>query len=504
MANYSRPGVFIKEVDLPQNITLPDNGNAVGAFIGTAAKGSTAVPTLVTTWIDFIKTFGSLNDAFPVTWAAYNFFANGGKNLYVKRVVGAGSAAATITIKDRHVSPLDVLIITAKNHGEWGNELAVEIKAGGAADRFVLIITDSSGLSQQYIDLSMVVSDPRYVLSVINTLSAYVTVALALPNSHTGADLLPALTVVPGALAGGNNGSAPAASVYTNTIIQFDAIQNPLVINAPDAPYLADQTVAAAIQTAVSSYAEGRGDCFAVLDVASGLTAAAALVAAAAALGAATGAYAAAYYPWISIPNTLRATPGAVRLQAPGAAMVGQYLSTDASRGVFKAPAGIGNRLALSVATEKLLTNAELDLLNSAPSPVNAIRNIPGAGIVAMGARTLRNTPNSRYINVRRSIIYIKNQLELLSTFAVFENNDERLWSRLRTSLDHFLQSYWQAGGLRGSTTLEAYYVRCDGSINSFSDIQGGLVNIEVGVAIEYPTEFIVIKLGQLTGTASA
>ena len=43
MATYSRPGVFIQEVELPQTITLADNGSAIGAFIGALAKGTTAV-----------------------------------------------------------------------------------------------------------------------------------------------------------------------------------------------------------------------------------------------------------------------------------------------------------------------------------------------------------------------------------------------------------------------------------------------------------------------------
>jgi phage tail sheath protein FI len=46
--------------------------------------------------------------------------------------------------------------------------------------------------------------------------------------------------------------------------------------------------------------------------------------------------------------------------------------------------------------------------------------------------------------------------------------------------------------------------VKCDASTNSASDLTSGRVNIEIGVALEYPAEFIVIKLGQLTGNATA
>jgi len=50
----------------------------------------------------------------------------------------------------------------------------------------------------------------------------------------------------------------------------------------------------------------------------------------------------------------------------------------------------------------------------------------------------------------------------------------------------------------------QAFYVKVDATTTSFADIQNGRVNIEVGVALQYPSEFIVIKLGQITGNATA
>ena len=117
---------------------------------------------------------------------------------------------------------------------------------------------------------------------------------------------------------------------------------------------------------------------------------------------------------------------------------------------------------------------------------------------------TLNNTTADRYINVRRSIIYIKKELERLSAYAVFENNDALLWAQLRITLGTFLRNYWQNGGLRGASPSQAFYVLCDETTNSAADILNGTVNIEVGVSVEYPAEFIVIKLGQLTGNAQA
>jgi phage tail sheath protein FI len=254
-------------------------------------------------------------------------------------------------------------------------------------------------------------------------------------------------------------------------------------------------------------YAATRDDSFVVVDTPAGLSAALAQTSVTATLAVAaagtTGNIAAAYYPWINIPDGTKIA-GALRLQAPGAAVVGQYLATDATRGVFKTPAGLGNKIALAVSTEKLFTNAELDALNTSSDPVNAIRQVPGAGIVIMGGRTLDNTANNRYINIRRSLYFIEKEIKDLSSFALFENNDFRLWSQLRTTINNFLLGYWQQGGLRGVSPTEAYYVKVDETTTTFADMQNGRVNIEVGVALQYPAEFVVIKLGQLTGSATA
>jgi phage tail sheath protein FI len=160
--------------------------------------------------------------------------------------------------------------------------------------------------------------------------------------------------------------------------------------------------------------------------------------------------------------------------------------------------------MALAVSTEHLFTNAELDTINTSVDPINAIRQVPGAGIVIMGGRTIDNTPNNRYINLRRSLIYIEKSMNDLTSFALFENNDSRLWSQINATLNSFLFAYWTAGGLRGTNPSQAFYVRCDSTNNSFTEIQAGRVNIEIGVALEYPAEFVVIKIGQLTGNASA
>jgi phage tail sheath protein FI len=595
MANFARPGVYIQEVALQQSVQPANTANAVGAFAGALPKGPTTAPVLVSTWTDFVKAFGGLNDSYPTTWAAYNFFANGGRNLYVKRVIGASSATGSVVINDGPgtttnvtatvtaasatdgtitytatntfavgqtvsitglstsafnltsvtiatrsssqftvtsaatgtavtgasgvatvavtTAPNAVFTVSAVNPGEWSSEYSVVIKAAGTSNRFGIEVyqtnivggSTSTNLVESYTDLSMTSTDRNFVRSVINSNP---TSVITIGSTGFNASRFPGVTVVGGGtLAGGADGVAPVRTDYSASWSTFDSVVNPLVMYAPDAPYAATGTLTAQIHGDAVAYAAGRADAFVVVDTPSGLSVAAAQeqITATSAVFAAnnTGNIAASYYPWYNIPDPTKGI-GVTRLQAPGAGVVGQYLATDAARGPAKTPAGLQNVMALAVSTEHLFTNAELDAINTSVDPINAIRQVPGAGIVIMGGRTLDNTPNNRYINLRRSLIYIKKSMEDLTSFAVFENNDSELWSQINNTLNSFLRTYWEANGLRGTNPSQAFYVLCDGTNNPFTEIQAGRVNIEVGVALEYPAEFVVIKLGQLTGNASA
>ena len=587
MATFSRPGVFIQEVALPQSVTAANTSTAIAAMVGALPQGSVTAPVLVNIWSDFVKAFGGLNDSYPTTWAAYNFFSNGGRQLYVKRVVGTGSASGAVTVTDGLSGTLtatvtaasasagtvtytasntftagqtvsitglstsafnltsvtiatatstnftvtnaatgtavtgasatatvnytasNVFTLTAVNPGSWANNYSAQVVAAGSSNRFGLNIfatTTQNGVStntlvEPYTDLSMNPTDTNYVGSIINSSSSIVTIG----NINTAK--FPATMSSASSLSGGVDGTAPARTDYATAWTTYDAIPNSLVLYASDAPYASTSSLSSQIHGDALIYGASRTDCFVIVDTPSGMSATAAQTQvsaiAAAASASTTGNIAAAYYPWINIPDTTK-SPGAVRLQAPGAAVLGQYISTDATRTPAKTPAGFNNRLALAVATEHSFTNAELDSLNTSTDPVNTIRQVPGAGIVIMGGRTLDNTPNNRYINVRRSLIYIEKSLQDLSAFAVFENNDSRLWKQLYSNLNSFLFNYWKTGGLRGTNTTSAYYVKVDETTTTFTDIQNGRVNIEVGVALQYPAEFVVIKIGQLTGSASA
>ena len=55
-------------------------------------------------------------------------------------------------------------------------------------------------------------------------------------------------------------------------------------------------------------------------------------------------------------------------------------------------------------------------------------------------------------------------------------------------------------GGLKGRTTADSYYVRCDETNNPQSVIDAGMLICEVGVAVAAPMEFVVFEIRRNVG----
>lgn len=492
MPSYKRPGVYAEEVlTLSQAITNPGTGTA--AFVAGYHRGP-ITPTLVESWNEFVTLYGGFAGATEyLPFAVYQFFSNGGRQAHILRVPGAtGGVAASRTFNDATNPSLRV---DAASVGVWGASVYVEITAAGTG-RFNLNVryggTGDDKIVERWQDLSMVDNDARYAVSIINSITAGSNYIRVTDLNSVTADQTPvAASAVALTTIAGVNGTIAAADIQA-AISLLDTVDGPLTINIPgaDAAHVAIPTLL--------SYCAARGDCFAVVDPAENQAVAAA-VSAATALASAWGAM---YYPWVYVADPSSNSPGAIKKVPPGGSVIGQYAQTDSVRGVFKAPAGVANRVVGAVGVETKLTNTDLDTLNV--GLINAIRQIPGAGVVIMGARTLKSTASDRYVSTRRTLNYIRKALLDGTRWAVFEPNDATLWGGLSTVIQQFLLALWQRGGLRGASSAEAFYVRCDSSNNTPQDIASGQVNIEVGVALQYPAEFVVIRIGQWEGGATA
>lgn len=212
--------------------------------------------------------------------------------------------------------------------------------------------------------------------------------------------------------------------------------------------------------------------------------------------------YAALYHPWLQVPEPYPANLAKISDYAipPSGHMVGIYARTDVERGVHKAPA---NEVVRGITgLERTLNKGEHDILN--PKNINVIRDFRSnnRGLRVWGARVMTSDPDWKYVNVRRLLIFIEHSIDRGLQWVVFEPNAHPLWARVRRSVSNFLTTVWRNGALEGKKVEEAFYVKCDRTTMTQTDIDNGRLICEIGVAPVKPAEFVIVRIGLWTAHA--
>ncbi|HVY04714.1 MAG TPA: phage tail sheath C-terminal domain-containing protein [Burkholderiales bacterium] len=181
----------------------------------------------------------------------------------------------------------------------------------------------------------------------------------------------------------------------------------------------------------------------------------------------------------------------------PSGAVAGVYAYTDTSRGVWKAPANVPLNQVLEPMVK--LDSARQGPLNVDPTTgksINALRAFAGKGVVVWGARTLAGNDNEwRYVNVRRFFNMVEESIKKSTYWAVFESNDANTWVKVRGMIESYLTQKWREGALAGAAPKDAFFVRCGlGTTMNAQDILEGRMNVEIGMAVVRPAEFIILK----------
>lgn len=181
------------------------------------------------------------------------------------------------------------------------------------------------------------------------------------------------------------------------------------------------------------------------------------------------------------------------------AAIAGIICEMDRNRGFWKAPANVGLTSIKNLTEE--ITVQEQDNLNVDPAEgksINAIRPFTGKGILVWGARTLAGNDNEwRYISVRRSVQIIEKSIEKSIQQFVFEPNDANTWGRIKVMIENYLTVLWRQGALQGAKPEHAFFVAISLNITMTSlDILEGRLDLELGLALVRPAEFIIVKMG--------
>lgn len=209
--------------------------------------------------------------------------------------------------------------------------------------------------------------------------------------------------------------------------------------------------------------------------------------------------FAAVYFPWIRVfdPATKLQNPssdGSI-VVPPSGHIAGIYARVDNDRGVHKAPANEAILGVLNV-TQPISSIDQQDLNEKG---VNAIRVLNG-NILVWGARTVGGNLNAdlKYINVRRTLLYLRESIDEGTQWVVFEPNTPALWQTISRNVSAFLTSVWRSGALFGNTAQEAFYVKCDEGTNPPEEREQGRVITEIGVAIVRPAEFVIFRISQM------
>jgi phage tail sheath protein FI len=185
----------------------------------------------------------------------------------------------------------------------------------------------------------------------------------------------------------------------------------------------------------------------------------------------------------------------------PSPAIAGLYTRVDNNKGVWKAPA---NEVLLSVVGPDIaISSREQENLNVDPNSgksINVIRTFPGFGTLVWGARTLSGNDNEwKYISVRRFFNMVEESIKKSSQWAVFEPNTISTWVKIQAMIENYLFLKWRDGALAGVKPEQAFYVKVGLGVTMNSlDILEGRMNVEIGMAVSRPAEFVVLKFTQL------
>lgn len=405
-------------------------------------------------------------------------------------------------------------VFHVKQNGAWVDSAAGTLDLSGLADTAVpngtadflsmaVVMTDRDGHTTGFDDLGFDRSHPRWIGNVLaatpsrrsDALEQWLAVEIgsAVSAFDLRAGLFASADVWSQALINGSDGTAPNQAAYEAGLKEFEKIEDLSIVAAPGSSAYAD---AQGILGALISHAErARAYRIAVLDTPAGK----AVSEAREIRGRVDSKYAALYYPWVVVSNPLaRAGDASVprELSLPPSGFVcGVYARNDVERGVHKAPANEVVRGALRF--ERDVNFAEQEVLN--PLGVNCLRYLSGRGYRVWGARTVSSDPEWKYVNVRRYMNYLEASIDRGTQWAVFEPNGERLWANVRETVSAFLYNEWVNGALLGASAKEAFFVRCDRSTMTQSDLDNGRLICLVGVAVLKPAEFVIFRIGQKT-----
>ncbi len=518
MAEYLAPGVYVEERDAG---AAPIEGVSMSTagFLGPTERGPVE-PRLITSFAEYRRLYGSYLDGSYHPTAVDGFFTNGGSRCVVGRVTAAETSADGALSEDAPgESGDDVMTVTAVGPGSWGERVAVFVTEASMQDSdedlFKLIVrywadeddhddavegdadvqddaVPPADVEEVYDDLSPHRDASNFVRKQVNGTSALIEISVdepgVRPQDQADDEGRP---TDPLWLSGSfPDDESPEVDDYEGDdqadpedrtgFAGFEQIPEIGIVCIPD------EHDDSALTDELIAHCETMDDRFAILQAEQ------------------SGFQisdlrppddtdmAAFYYPWLKARNP---DSGMVEEIPPGGHVAGIYARSDSQHGVHKAPA---NEIIRGIQDiQRPVTHGQQEVLN--PRGVNCIRSFRGRGIRVWGARTASSDPQWKYVNVRRLFLFLRESIEQNTQWVVFEPNNEELWARVRQTIKNFLTDVWEDGALMGTSPDEAFFVTCDRTTMTQSDIENGRLICEIGVAPTRPAEFVIFRISQWT-----
>ena len=186
------PGVYIEEV--PSGVhTITSVATSIAAFFGRASKGPVDKAVRVLNLAAFERNFGKPHPNSDLAYSVRQFFTNGGTDCYVVRLAH-GARNASLHLRD--IYNRNVLTVTAKTGGVWGDSLRLEVDYSTACpdETFNLVVIHEEAGSEvsreTHTALSMDPNSARFAPSFVTQSSSLIDVSLhADAQAGGGSDL---------------------------------------------------------------------------------------------------------------------------------------------------------------------------------------------------------------------------------------------------------------------------------------------------------------------------
>lgn len=195
--------------------------------------------------------------------------------------------------------------------------------------------------------------------------------------------------------------------------------------------------------------------------------------------------FGALYYPWLIAGD---------EVMPPSGAIMGLFARAEHEH----APMGIGWPPANMPLLGVTHTEVELDWPEAGALgelSINPLIVQAGRGVVVWGARTLSKDASWMFINSRRVVNMIAEQLRRDNEWTIFEVNDPSLWMTIERDIRVRLEEFWRAGLISGSRSDGDFSVQCDEETNPADQRDSGSLNVRVQLRPVGTTERILIDL---------